>query len=31
MSDSDKAVKAAIATLGQTMILFGQQLTNASA
>lgn len=31
MSDSDKAVKTAIATLGQTMILFGQQLTNASA
>lgn len=31
MSDSDKAVKAAIATLGQTMVLFGQQLTNASA
>jgi hypothetical protein len=31
MSESDPAVKAAISTLGQTMVLFGQQLAKAGA
>lgn len=31
LSESDPAVKAAISTLGQTMVLFGQQLAKASA